>query len=357
MATGYRIGGADLDELYEMPHVGHLTRTNFNYREETNLITSNRYLKNGQPIKTSLQKTIFKKHDYGTTTEAGFMVEGVRQVLSDKRSTPFGYLLATLSAGEHELTEDENGKVYLDNVELPYAPAADKLFFVLAAGGGGGAGSGLTFCSAGGAGGQCAQWASTNYSGTYYGARKYPFKLFIGSGGAGGGGDSDGQQGGNTTLTTYRTTTSNPNTPTEYIKTLYGGGGGQTNNGNGGTASSQWNNDWDISSGDSNGFLRAGNGGKKESNGEASSLIYGTTNLPEYMTGDPILQPRNGGVSSGNNHGGGGGASGLADGAPGNNRKDGVAGTLGAGGSGAGFTAFNEFAGGKGGDGVGYIYY
>lgn len=335
MATGYRIGGADLDELYEMPNITDLTNTKG--REESKFVTSGRFLKNGQSIRTALNKTIFRGSSYSFTQI--YRLDGENLLMLEKGKAPFGYLLATLGPGNHQMTESD-GKVYLDGEELPYAPLADNLLIILSAAGGGGAGSALLYCSAGGGGGASAIINRKPHATTKH--RGYPISFSIGTGGEGGNGGENGQAGGNTSVA-----------GTNLDLTLGGGGGGSIDDGDGGSGGTALSDDFDTIY-----FVDGGAGGKKENNGNASTVgILGLGLLDYYAKDYPQVQEHVGGVSSGNNYGGGGGASGLADGAAANSNASGVAGTLGAGGSGAGYTAFQRSAGGKGGDGVVYIYY
>lgn len=384
MATGYRIDGFDLEEGHYLPIDDMLIP--FEWADENDVVSpeyvlsmfsSNRYRKNGQPIKQAVGKVLIKTPSDSIMYEpypqrpncrAKFKVSGVSD--SDERigvkgQTPHGRLVASFTeVGEHTIDLSDDGYILVDGQKTDIYIADEisefnyyvnnsgirNLSFLIVGGGGGGAGSGLTYCSTGGGGGATilASYQARYYYLGFSNWRKenhnFPIRIIVGSGGNGGEAQSSGQKGGDSYLNTL-----------PMLFSSSGGGGGNINDGSAGSGASAANSEWYhyISNG--------GNGGAKENNGDANTEIEGLYECYGYNKEDILskygVRIRNGGASSGNNYGGGGGASALADGAPANSRGAGVNGTLGAGGSGAGFTAFQTNNGGKGGDGAVYVFY
>lgn len=388
MATGYRINGLDLEEGWD----AYSEIVPFEWVDEENVLSSeyilpmfssNRYRKNGQPIKQAVGKSLLKTKDtllidpYPAlpTCPAKFCVGGVTdERIGAKGQTPHGRLVAAFTtAGTHTIDLSDDGyilvdgqktDIYIADETLTYSggyidrTGMRTLSFLVIGGGGGGAGSSMTYCSAGGGGGvvillslradyerylagTSSSWKSTDH--------RFPMTIQVGAGGVAGDEASAGSDG-EGSYVMY-------NGLTKLL--ARGGGGGETNDGAGGAGGGNYATDaynWYHY------FSYGGAGGGKEGNGGANSEedfcsweCYGYNK--EDMLSKYGVSIHGGGASSGNNYGGGGGASALAEGAPANSRRDGVAGTLGAGGSGAGFTAFNQSAGGKGGDGAVYVFY
>ena len=361
MATGYKITtnsgdganvvfGGDLDDICESFTLEE--QSNYGVTDSVFTDGSGRFRKNGIDLKTALGRT-FPTAQYEDTS-ARFLRNGQRISVQGKSSAggmrPIGIPLATLGVGEWYIQKRqvsgesqtwirklESTGAITDYLRLPHDPF--YMYAEIVGGGGGGAGSGLTYCSGGGGAGGWALiklYAESNTNNA--------ITIKVGAGGNGGGNGEDGQKGEDSTI---------KRSGRDGV-IAYGGNGGVANSS---SQASGGGTSYDDSFG-SGMFVgkTGGNGGGKEGNGGGiSTFSFDLPNKPEqtqWTRGNT-----SGGASSGNNYGGGGGASALANGAPGNSRKDGVAGTLGAGGSGAGYTAFNESSGGKGGDGVCYIYY
>lgn len=102
--------------------------------------------------------------------------------------------------------------------------------------------------------------------------------------------------------------------------------------------------------------VSGGYGGGKEDAGGAVSAF--TVTLPKPEQTQWTRGGFSGGSSGGNNYGGAGGASVFAAGANADSRTTpSAAGTLGSGGAGAGYQAFQQHAGTAGGDGLARMFY
>lgn len=386
MATGYRIDGRDLEDGYlPLSSIDDSIVVQYEWANESDVLSSeyilpmfssNRYLKNGQPIKQAVGKVLLKSI-FDTTDKpypqmparrSNFGVNGVfDERIGAKGQTPHGKLIAAFTtAGTHTIDLSDDGYLVVDGQKTDTYIANERTEFqyylndsgilnisaLLAGGGGGGAGSGLTYCSAGGGGGgvSLSSFLGWRQSVTELkwkqGNHKFPITVTVGAGGAGGNKQSAGAAGENSSL--------------DYggyggLGAAAGGGGGGTNEEAGGAGAGGGN------TGYYHYMSTGGAGGTKEHGGGSSTEVECSAKCWGYNKEDMLakygVRIHNGGASNGSNYGGGGGASALADGAPANSRGEGVAGTYGAGGSGAGFTAFTSNAGGKGGDGVAYIFY
>lgn len=344
MKTGYFIGGRDILEEYE----------SFSLEEQEqcgvtdNIMTdgSGAFRLNGVDLRTAIGRTLATGD---VSPQYEFLRNGQHTSYATKGRRPIGVPVATLGVGTWYISaryvdgeyqrwiqkyESTTGET-IDYLRIPRDP--EELYAEIVGGGGGGAGSGLTYCSGGGGAGG---WLLVKLPYLQY-TRKYTIE--VGAGGNGGGDGEDGQKGEDSRVFSN-----------DYAAYAYGGNGGIADSGSQASGGGAYNDErygFDAFVG-----KNGGNGGGKESSGQGiSAFSFALPEKPEQTQW--TRGGTSGGATSGNNYGGGGGASALANGAPGNSRKDGVAGTLGAGGSGAGYTAFNESSGGKGGDGVCYIYY
>lgn len=271
----------------------------------------------------------------GSNSTFSYTANGQAIDVALKGCRPIGIPLAEVGPGTYYLNRTNN-QTWLSSspnsasgTQLSHNPKF--VFLELQAGGGGGAGSGLTGCSGGGgAGGYCFV-AVEIPDGSY-------LRVVVGAGGAAGGNDANGSAGGATTL--YDASGS-------VIAQANGGNGGNRRSDNtaaGGTASGGSVN------------VSGGYGGGKEDAGGAVSAF--TVTLPKPEQTQWTRGGFSGGSSNGNNYGGAGGASVFAAGANGDSRTTpSAAGTLGSGGAGAGYQAFQQNAGTAGGDGVAKIYY
>lgn len=386
MATGFRYNGVDIENLVELYPAAYVEQYHL---IESPLVTSSGFRINGQPIKAATGKTLVygsQSYNNGMTEDNGafyisgsaddtsgwgirygtpFRINGEAIYTYSKGNTSIGRVLLEKGAGTYNIAE-----LFAEAIANDANPPQDlsSVWIQIVGGGGGGAGSGLTYCSAGGGAGGSSVFKLIRRS-SYQDSADYIASAWvatIGKGGAGGAEQANGASGEGSQITNG----------------LSGGGaalasagsGGNTNEGEGGRggggsamgAGAQLRHFHTIKS-------NGGNGGTKEQNGSGEtgyfcdfyeSISPRWTPRREYINNDEKLPEtllpttyNAGGASNGNNYGGGGGASALADGAPANSKGAGVNGTLGAGGSGAGFIAFQSNKGGDGGDGVLRIIY
>lgn len=299
---------------------------------------SGRFKQGNVDLKTATNSTIPTSagtYIGGSNSTSSYTANGQAIDVALKGCRPIGIPLAEVGPGTYYLNRINN-QTWLSSspnsasgTQLSHNPKF--VFLELQAGGGGGAGSGLTGCSGGGgAGGYCFV-AVEIPDGSY-------LRVVVGAGGAAGGNDANGSAGGATTL--YDASGS-------IIAQANGGNGGNRRSDNtaaGGTASGGSVN------------VSGGYGGGKEDAGGAVSAF--TVTLPKPEQTQWTRGGFSGGSSNGNNYGGGGGASVFAAGANADSRTTpSAAGTLGSGGAGAGYQAFQQHAGTAGGDGVAKIYY
>lgn len=299
---------------------------------------SSRFKQGNVDLKTATNSTIPTSagtYIGGSNSTSSYTVNGQAIDVALKGCRPIGIPLAEVGPGTYYLNRINN-QTWLSS--SPNSASGTRLlhnpkfvFLELQAGGGGGAGSGLTGCSGGGGAGGYCFIAVEIPDGSY-------LRVVVGAGGAAGGNDANGSAGGATTL--YDASGS-------VITQANGGNGGNRRSDNtaaGGTASGGSVN------------VSGGYGGGKEDAGGAVSAF--TVTLPKPEQTQWTRGGFSGGSSNGNNHGGGGGASVFAAGANGDSRTTpSAAGTLGSGGAGAGYQAFQQNAGTAGGDGVAKIYY
>lgn len=335
MATGYRIGGTDIDDLYESfttteQSEGGVTDSKFSDG-------SGRFKQNGSDLKTALGKTFpTSAGSYlgGANSTTDYTVEGAAIDVALKGCRPIGILRANLGVGTWYINR-VNGQTWVSS--SPNSASGTRLdhdpkfiFLELQGGGGGGAGGSGLYASSGGAGGGYCFKAIALPENSY-------IRIEVGAGGNGGaaGTDNNGGTGGNTMC--Y-------DSAGGFIARAYGGFGGAHNN------------DYTVEGGaalDGDVNVSGGNGGTKENAGAGVSAF--TVTLPKPEQTQWTRGGFSGGSSPGNNHGGGGGASAFAAGGNGD-RDNPTAGTLGSGGGGGGYRLAGT-AGAVGGDGFARIYY
>lgn len=299
---------------------------------------SGRFKKGNVDLKAATNSTIPTSagtYIGGSNSTSSYTVNGQAIDVALKGCRPIGIPLSEIGPGTYYLNRINN-QTWLSSspnsasgTQLSHNPKF--VFLELQAGGGGGAGSGLTGCSGGGgAGGYCFV-AVEIPDGSY-------LRVVVGAGGAPGGDDANGSAGGATTL--------------------YDASGSviaQANGGNGGNRRSDNTAAGGAASGGSVNVSGGYGGGKEDAGGAVSAF---TVTLPKPEQTQWTRGGFSGGSSNGNNYGGAGGASVFAAGANGDSRTTpSAAGTLGSGGAGAGYQAFQQNAGTAGGDGVAKIYY
>lgn len=336
MATGYRINGTDIDDLYESFTTAEQSEGGVTDSAFSN--GSGKFKQNGIDLKTALGKTFpTSAGSYlgGSNSTSAYKIQGNAIDVALKGCRPIGVLRQTLTPGTYYINRINNQTWVSSSANSASGTRLDHdpkfIFLELQGGGGGGAGSGLTGCSGGGGAGSYCFVAAEIPDGSF-------LRVVVGAGGAAGGDDANGSAGGATTL--------------------YDASGGviaQANGGNGGNRRSDNTAAGGTASGGSVN-VSGGYGGGKEGAGGAVSAF--TVTLPKPEQTQWTRGGFSGGSSNGNNYGGGGGASVFAAGANGDSRTTpSAAGTLGSGGAGAGFQAFQQHAGTAGGDGFARIYY
>ena len=335
MATGYRINGTDIDDLYES-----FTTTEQSQAGVTDSKFSDgsgRFKQNGADLKTALGKTFptsAGRYIGGTNSTTDYAVEGAVIDVALKGCRPIGILRSILGVGTwyinrvNEQTWVSSSPNSASGTRIDHDPKF--IFIELQAGGGGGAGGSALYASSGGGGGGYCFKAVALPENSY-------IRVEVGAGGNGGaaGTGNNGGAGGNTIC--Y-------DSAGGFIARAYGGYGGAHNNDytvEGGTAL-----DGDVN-------VSGGNGGTKENAGSGVSTF--TVTLPKPEQTQWTRGGFSGGSSPGGNHGGGGGASVFANGGNGD-RDNPTAGTLGSGGGGGGYRLAGT-AGAVGGDGFARIYY
>lgn len=335
MATNYKINGTDIEDIFESfttaeQQEGGVTDSKFSDG-------SGRFKRNGTDLKTALGKTFPTSAGtyLGGSNSTTDYTAGAAIDVALKGCRPIGILRSTLGVGTWYINR-VNGQTWVSS--SPNSASGTRIdhdpkfiFLELQGGGGGGAGSGLTGCSGGGgAGGYCFVAAEIP-EGSY-------LRVVVGAGGAAGGNDANGSAGGATTL--------------------YDASGGviaQANGGNGGNRRSDNTAAGGTASGGSVNVSGGYGGGKEDAGGGVSAF---TVTLPKPEQTQWTRGGFSGGSSGGNNYGGGGGASVFAAGANADSQTTpSAAGTLGSGGAGAGYRAFQQNAGTAGGDGFARAYY
>lgn len=332
----YKINNVDIDEIFESFTASE--QTAYGVTDSKFSDGSGRFKQNGADLKAALGKTFptsAGSYIGGANSTTDYIAAGAAIDVARKGCRPIGILRSTLGVGTWYINR-VNGQTWVSS--SPNSASGTRIdhdpkfiFLELQGGGGGGAGSGLTGCSGGGgAGGYCFV-AVEIPDGSY-------LRVVVGTGGAAGGDDANGSAGGATTL--Y-------DASGNVIAQANGGNGGNRRSNN--TAAGGTANGGSVN-------VSGGYGGGKEDAGGAVSAF--TVTLPKPEQTQWTRGGFSGGSSNGNNYGGGGGASVFAAGANGDSRTTpSAAGTLGSGGAGAGFTAFQQSAGTAGGDGLARMYY
>lgn len=335
MATGYKINGTDIEDIFESfttaeQSEGGVTDSKFSDG-------SGRFKQNGADLKTALGKTFptsAGSYIGGSNSITDYKAQGLPIDVALKGCRPIGVLRQTLTPGTYYINRINNqtwvssSANSASGIRLNHDPK--YLFLELQGGGGGGAGGSAFYASSGGAGGGYCFKAIALPENSY-------IRVEVGAGGNGGsaGTGNNGGTGGNTIC--Y-------DSAGGFIARAYGGYGGAHNNDytvEGGTALG----------GDVN--VSGGNGGTKENAGSGVSTF--TVTLPKPEQTQWSRGNFSGGSSGGNNYGGGGGASAFANGGVGG-RDNAGAGTLGSGGGGGGYRVAGD-PGARGGDGFARIYY
>ena len=336
MATNYKINGTDIDDIFDSftlaeQSEGGVTDSKFSDG-------SGRFKQNGVDLKTALRKTFptsAGSYIGGANSTTDYTAQGAAIDVALRGCRPIGIQRANLGVGTWYINR-VNGQTWVSSTansasgtRIDHDPRF--VFIELQGGGGSGAGSGLVGCSGGGgAGGYC--FLATEIPENSY------LRLVVGAGGGAPGNDNNGNAGGTT-----------------YLYNASGGVIAQANGGAGGHRRSDSTADGGTASGGSVNITGGYGGGKEDGGGGVSAF---TVTLPKPEQTQWSRGGFNGGSSSGNNYGGGGGASVFAAGANGDSRQTpSSAGTLGSGGAGGGYQAFQESNGTAGGDGFARIYY
>lgn len=335
MATGYKINGTDIEDIFESftlaeQSEGGVTDSKFSDG-------SGRFKQNGADLKTALGKTFPTSagtYIGGSNSTSDYKAQGSPIDVALPGCRPIGCLRATLTPGTYYINRINNQTWVSSSANSASGTRLDHdpkfIFLELQGGGGGGAGGSAFYASSGGAGGGYCFKAVALAENSY-------IRVEVGAGGNGGaaGTGNNGGTGGNTIC--Y-------DSAGGFIARAYGGYGGAHNNDytvEGGTAL-----DGDVN-------VSGGNGGRKENAGAGVSTFTVTLPKPEqtrWSRGN-----FSGGSSNGNSYGGGGGASAFANGGVGG-RDNAGAGTLGSGGGGGGYRVAGD-PGARGGDGFARIYY